>query len=224
MAIRSGSAYTRSRAARGRGERSVINCQGHCGARETIGHVLQQCSKTHGARIERHDLIVARLRGRLEDLGYSVTQEPVIPSGDSYLKPDLIGWLDHSSARGPREGSICVLDVQVVATANILPLRERYLQKVRKYAIPDVEAFCTRAVSSPRTSSELQVHGITVTWNGVLVKEPARALRSLGLTAADLSKLAADAVFGSARILGMYRWATLRGVDEHCDGIAHALR
>ena len=212
MAIRSGSAFTRARAARGRENAPLTKCQGHCGARETIAHIVQQCSKTHGARIERHDHIVSRLRGRLEDLGYSVKQEPIVPLGHSFLKPDLIGWLEQSSADGQREVSIQVLDVQVVATANIIPLRDRYLQKVRKYTHPDVVAYCSSRVPA-RTPWKLQVHGLTVTWNGILAKESATRMRNLGLTATDQRKVAADAVFGSARILSVYRRATLRGDD-----------
>ena len=213
MAIRSGSVYTRARAARAREGSPVINCQGHCGSRETIAHILQQCSKTHGARIERHNFIVSRLRGLLEDLGYSMTLEPVIPSGSSFLKPDLVGRLETVSAGGQREVSILVLDVQVVATENILPLRERYLQKVRKYAVPDVEAYCSSHLASSNPM-RLQTHGITVTWNGILAKESVAAMVSLGISMANICKVAADAVFGSVRILDVYRRATLRGGDD----------
>ncbi len=191
MVICSGSAYTRARAARGRGEASNINCQGHCGYRETITHILQQCSKTHGARIERHDFLVARLRELLDSRGYSVTQEPCVPSGSTYLKPDLIGWRD-SSASGMRE--VLVLDVQVVATANTTPLRERYLQKVRKYAVPEVEAFCRTHFASSNPM-RIHTHGITVTWNGIIAKETETALVFMGLSKEDIRRMAAGAVW-----------------------------
>ena len=218
MAVRSGSAYTRARAARGRSEAPLTKCQGHCGAQETIAHILQQCSKTHGARIERHDQIVSRLGGRLEQLGYSVQLEPIVPSGCRYLKPDIICQVEKIHANGQRESSIHVLDVQVVATANIMPLRHRYLQKVEKYSGPDVVAYCSSHVP-PGSRLKLEVHGITVTWNGVVAKESATAMLRLGLTLNDIRKVAADAVFGSGRILAVYRRATLRTTSDYNDSL-----
>lgn len=139
-----------------------------------------------------------------------MTQEPCIPSGASYLKPDLVGWRD-SSASGQRE--VLILDAQVMATANILPLRDRYLQKVGKYSCPDVVAFCRTRLAA-RNPMQIHTHGITVTWNGIIAKESETALLSVGFERRDIRRLVASVVSGSARILDVYRRATLRGDCE----------
>ncbi|KAK2577953.1 hypothetical protein KPH14_000752 [Odynerus spinipes] len=111
---------TRSRTSRGRPkERS---CRAGCNAVETLNHVLQQCHRTHRARIERHQAIVSYTTRALSKIYDTVDEEPRFITTEGLRKPDII-------ARSGR--AALLLDVQVVSERA--DLEEAHKRKVEYY-------------------------------------------------------------------------------------------
>ena len=74
--------------------------------RQSLGHILQVCPRTHASRIARHHKNVDLVEQRAVRLGYGVKQEPAIPTPAGIRKPNLV--LDHSEC-------VTILDVTIVA-------------------------------------------------------------------------------------------------------------
>lgn len=82
---------TRIRTPRGsRRLREDVSCRGGCRVQETAAHVVQQCFRTHGGRIMRHDAVASTLAGELQRGGYSVHQEHVFRTCEGVRKPDIV--------------------------------------------------------------------------------------------------------------------------------------
>lgn len=77
----------RSRTARGRIRDR--NCRAGCRAAGTLQRVLQQCHRTHNARIRRHNACLEYLLKRLKQ-PIIVDQEPHFKTTQGLLKPDVI--------------------------------------------------------------------------------------------------------------------------------------
>ena len=80
---------------------------------ESLGHIVQVCPRTHGARVVRHDRILDLATSMLKDLDakgklgpIEVMREPRIPTPEGIRKPDLV-------VRAP--GKVFVVDAQVVS-------------------------------------------------------------------------------------------------------------
>ncbi|GBN57612.1 Retrovirus-related Pol polyprotein from type-2 retrotransposable element R2DM, partial [Araneus ventricosus] len=95
---------TRTRTSRGRPNK-IRSCRAGCAALETPNHVVQQCFRSHGLRIKRHNAIANYICRSLQQKGFQVTEEPVYPLTAGTLKPDLVAF---------KSNSALVLDVQVV--------------------------------------------------------------------------------------------------------------
>lgn len=69
---------SRVRASRGRrnNREEGIRCRAGCMATETTTHIIQQCFRTHGGRIKRHDCVVGVVAKAMTDLGWTVEMEP----------------------------------------------------------------------------------------------------------------------------------------------------
>ncbi|KAL1469380.1 hypothetical protein MTO96_025104 [Rhipicephalus appendiculatus] len=90
-----------------RGQDVPVSCRAGCDARELLGHVLQQCHRTHHQRIQRQDGIVRYLATRLKEKWWRVKLEPHYRTSQGTRIPDIVIHRDHQSA---------ILDVQVVGT------------------------------------------------------------------------------------------------------------
>ncbi|CAK9823991.1 Retrovirus-related Pol polyprotein from type-2 retrotransposable element R2DM [Anthophora retusa] len=101
---------TRSRTARGR--TSDRSCRAGCNAVETLNRVLQQCHRTHRARIERHNAIASYLKRALGKQYGKVDDE-------LHFKTNLIAV---------RDATALVLDVQVVSEHTDLDTAHRTKQ------------------------------------------------------------------------------------------------
>uniref|UniRef100_A0A5S6QN83 Reverse transcriptase zinc-binding domain-containing protein n=1 Tax=Trichuris muris TaxID=70415 RepID=A0A5S6QN83_TRIMR len=95
---------TRLQTLRGRaetGDQRVL-CR-HCGhvsgSPESLSHISQTCSFTHGLIVRRHGVIAKKLAWLAEEGGFAVTVEPTLRHEDMAYKPDLIAVKDDSLAR-----------------------------------------------------------------------------------------------------------------------------
>ena len=81
---------TAARMARGRPQRDVA-CDA-CGRTKSLGHILQVCPRTSGARIDRHNSVLARTVKVLVKNHWSVLVEPAIPTLAGIRRPDIVAW------------------------------------------------------------------------------------------------------------------------------------
>ncbi|KMQ88807.1 reverse transcriptase [Lasius niger] len=73
---------TRIRTTRGSKRlREDVACRGGCGVHETAAHVIQQCFRTHGGRIMRHDAVASTLAGELRRGGYKIHRARPLTKG-----------------------------------------------------------------------------------------------------------------------------------------------
>lgn len=87
--VRAGCLPTRARTNRGRQNDRL--CRAGCGGSETNYHVIQQCQRTHGGRVLRHDRVVNLLFDHLRHRpGVEVIKEPRFKTRIGLRKPDLL--------------------------------------------------------------------------------------------------------------------------------------
>jgi len=104
---------------RTRGERGCNMCR-LCNCPSTLAHTLQVCPRAHRLRIERHAEVCGSLVRSLQPKGYVVKEEPHIPCSNSFLKPDIVAFLNKPNPVCPESRihsirKILVLDPIVVA-------------------------------------------------------------------------------------------------------------
>ena len=98
---------TAVRCSRGSRGSTLALCRACRSGNEHLYHVVQQCPRTHGGRILRHDAVAKQIAGALSSSGWDVERERLyhMPS-DQGKKPDIV-------AVKPDQSCI-ILDVQVV--------------------------------------------------------------------------------------------------------------
>lgn len=172
---------TRSRTARGRAEIDR-SCRAGCRCPETLNHILQQCHRTHGPRIARHDAVVKYVKRNLENRGYQTTIEPIIrlPNGTT-AKPDIVACKDRT---------VWVLDAQVRTDGNLDAFD---LDKARKYDREDLKTLLRRRYDAV----DVKCCGITLNWRGVWSKRSAKILLSAKMiTKHDLAVISTRVIIG----------------------------
>lgn len=168
---------SRVRNSRGRrvGRESELLCRAGCMVQETTAHTIQQCHRTHGGRIERHNCVANFVAKSMESRGWRVQLEPCIRTAVGLRKPDII------AVKG---GTGVIVDAQVVS--GRIPLDDAHYEKRKKYGnhvelvervagllgLPDKE--------SVRTTS------CTISWRGVWSSRSLKDLKTLlGLSNKD---------------------------------------
>ena len=135
---------------------------------ETNYHVIQECHRTHGGRIRRHDRVVDELAKNLVNR-YTVIKEPKLRTEVGLRKPDLLLIQGNKAL---------IVDVQVRKGnelgkshkekldkyKNVRNLTDLVKNKYREYNIHDVD-----------------FRAITVSWKGVIERETSKTLKELGI-------------------------------------------
>ncbi len=189
--MRMGCAVTEERKIRGRGQRP--RCSMGCGGADGLGHMLQTCPKLHGLRVERHNKVLDLLESSLASIRGTVTyREPRIPTSIGLRIPDLIMV---------QPDTIAILDAQVVADAALKPLSEIHYSKLLKYNTPDVLNFAARLGGDTEVRrGRVKVCPISLSWRGVLHRESAEMLTTLGLSNHQTKLLVVRSIEGSIKI------------------------
>lgn len=161
--IRAGVLPSKARTTRGRDHERL--CRAGCMVSETNYHVIQQCQRTHGGRVHRHDRVVNMLcenfKGR-ENV--KVLKEQRFKTRAGMRKPDLIVY--------NREKAF-VIDVQVVSGRS---LERDHATKVAKYRdIPGMEDL----VKKKCTVRTVEFHAITISYKGIIEKNTSKLLYKL---------------------------------------------
>lgn len=160
--LRINSLPTRSRITRGRANDRM--CRAGCNKIETLNHVLQQCHRTHGIRIKRHDNLVAYVARGLEVAEYQVSVEPKLQTAAGIRKPDIVA----------RRGVLgLVIDAQVIN--DQYDLDTAHENKIEYYK--DI----VENIKDKYQVENVIVTSITLSWRGIWSEASATSLLDLGV-------------------------------------------
>ena len=177
---------TRVRLARGDRERDKL-CRAGCGFQETAAHAIQNCFRTHGGRIKRHDAVVKVVANSLRQAAWEVIVEPHVTLAVGLRKPDLV-------AR--REDRVLVLDAQVVSGA--VPLNLLHRNKLGYYAsIPGFSQAVLEKFGWPLLERPVEYSSVTLSWRGVWSPRSYSDLLSFGIPPGALCGLTTQVLQGS---------------------------
>lgn len=177
---------TRSGTSRGRPQNRL--CRAGCMRAETLNHVLQQCHRTHGPRIKRHDALVSYVTRALESSSFRTCVEPKIETAMGLRKPDII------AIKGNRG---LVIDAQVINDQWCLDRAHK--SKIDYYREVEVDILNKYQVE------QIEYSTITLNWRGVWGEESAKSLLDLRvIRKKDLRVLSTRAIVGS--LCGFYQF------------------
>lgn len=164
--IRIGCLPSRSRTSRGR-DSNIRSCRAGCRMNETNYHTIQQCIRTHGGRIQRHDRVVRMISDKLKSASEVLVDiEPKIRTTLGLRKPDIIYKKGHSAI---------VIDVQIVSGRY---MRRDRLEKQKKYS---EAAGMEEEVKRRYGVREVLYEPVTVSYKGIYEKGTAKLLDSLDM-------------------------------------------
>lgn len=154
--VQSGSLPTRVRTSRGaRRDTMPTLCRAGCQVKETAAHVVQQCHRTHGGRIMRHNAVYKLIGGALTTKGWKVIYEPQLQSSSGLRKPDIVA---------SKDGAGIVLDAQVVSGRPSMDA----VHESKKMYYADNESLMVSVVTRLGVPREhLAVSAVTISWKGV---------------------------------------------------------
>lgn len=164
--IRAGCLPSKARTTRGR--TNSRSCRAGCMVSETNYHVIQQCQRTHGGRVHRHDRVVDLLSDHLNRRpSLTVLKEPRFRTQLGLRKPDLIIYNNEKAT---------VLDVQVVSGRN---MERDHNAKIAKYRdIPGFEDI----IKKKCTSRTVEFHAFTISYKGLIEKKSSKLLQTLNIS------------------------------------------
>lgn len=168
-----------------RGRNVSTRCRAGCDSAESLGHITQNCFRTHSARIKRHDSLVKYAADHLSERGWEVLVEPEYHTTTQKYVPDLV------ITRGSQ---MAVVDAQVVGTYSTPDAAHE--RKVQKYNVPELLDIIKGKNSDPPL-----VTSMTVTYRGVWSPKSAGALTDLGLDKEDLKILTIRCLGGGGQLL-----------------------
>ena len=164
-----------------------------CGRRETLGHILQVCPRSWGARIKRHDRVVDLVRKQLEKKGHTTLTEPIIKTKKGVSKPDLVATKDGVSwvIDGMVTSDVADLDAQVDAKAN-------YSDD------PEV----TTGIMALTGAHDVRYTGVILNRRGALAPKTAKVLRDLGVPVGGIKFPVVRCLEGSVHTWQQWRRST----------------
>lgn len=173
---------SRARCNRGTSRTGPTGCRAGCSKTETAYHAIQQCFRTHGGRIKRHDNVCSTLGGHMKSSGYTVVYEPRLITSVGPRKPDILAI---------KNGEAIVLDAQVVKGDN---MERDFRTKVAKYKdIPELG----RLIGAKFAVTKVRYIAITLSYRGIWCQSSYRALKELGINESVMSGISKTALRGS---------------------------
>lgn len=158
-------------------------CRAGCRVSETNYHVIQQCHRTHGGRILRHNRLVNYIGEWLsKDRKYDIRTEHVFRTPIGLRKPDLLITADTRTI---------LLDVQVVSGTNMNLDRSAKITKIRSVlALEDqIKQVCG--------SASVAYQAMTISYKGIFQKDSAELLYKLGINEHQMFMLTTSTLRGS---------------------------
>ncbi|KAK7874081.1 hypothetical protein R5R35_004625 [Gryllus longicercus] len=162
-----------------------VKCRAGCLETETAAHVVQNCHRTHGGRVKRHDAVSRVLAAGLRRGGWRVEEEPVVPTRAGNRKPDLVC----------HKGELVrVVDTQIVSGAGSLD--EAHRRKCAYYSknVDVTQKLVQQYAVEPKN---IQYTSCTISWRGVWSSRSQGDLLLMGLTKTLLSTITTRVLQGS---------------------------
>lgn len=170
--LRCGTLRTPARSNRGRLHGKGPNCPACPDKTATLGHLLQNCGRTHLARVKRHDEITKLLACKLRKLQFEVELEPHIPVGSSHLKPDLVAFRR-------RDRMLMVLDPTIVNCKSDINLIES--EKADKYVRPEVFNWLEQKYGPSGQREHATIGGVVINFRGGWSPRSVELLKAMGV-------------------------------------------
>eukprot|EP00794_Sanderia_malayensis_P004463 gene4463-5056_t len=127
-----------------------------CGRPESLGHVVQQCPRTHGQRVKRHNKIVDYIITSIRPDRFKVLKVPSIPTEIGIRKPDLV-------IRSKDENTSYIIDVSICAD-NTTNINEPRQHKISYYNQPEISSWVMRAQNTDRVVYD----AVIFNWRGAI--------------------------------------------------------
>jgi hypothetical protein len=194
--IRGNLVGTKTRCNRGRDSTDYL-CRAGCNRPESLSHILQGCPRTHAVRIQRHNRANNMIRALLERYGFEIWDEPHLPIGDTFRKPDLI------VKKGDRT---VIIDTQIIS--DQYNIEEEYTRKCGWYNSKEILKEARKL-----TSNELgliETMSLTLNWRGAISSRALINLKTLGISVKDLRRISRRVVEDGHDILRCYLHRTER--------------
>ena len=183
----------------------------------SLAHILQQCGFTSGLRINRHDRVVETISSFLKRKGWKVWKEPVIlrktrPPDTAPRTPSRqIGGTGHKGSlkpdivcHHPTTNRVFVIDPTIVSDAlSTEQLSRAACDKHELYNCDQVRDWCAEKLGLKDgeellRKKEFQVHGVPISWRGLIHSQAYDFLRKqLGMPIDLLSIVAVRTLTGS---------------------------
>lgn len=182
--ISSCSLPTLARRAWGRPGSDVL-CRHGCGSTESIHHVLQECTLTHGGRVLRHDRVLDMIFNKIvrefEDK-CSVEKEPRLGDNTGFCKPDL---LLHGG------DTAVVIDLHIVGKDNMSKARDEKIAKYRD------RRGLTTLIKNRYKVKTVSYYAITISYCGIIERVSRDLLRKLNFTNKEVFRITTSVLRGS---------------------------
>ena len=154
---------------------------------ESLSHILGTCPFTKGIRIRRHDLVVDLVEKAASGKGARILREQTFNLEGTNLVPDLVVL---------KENKGWVVDPAVVSEDRIGVTRRI---KVEKYS-PLIAQ-----LSAMYPGREWSVHGLPISYRGILPPCTIRALQDMGIYSGKLGRdIVMSVVKGSVRVTSCF--------------------
>ena len=178
--LRCGALRTPARSNRGRVFGKGPRCPTCPDRVASLTHLIQNCPRTKSVRTKRHDIVAGMISSKLRKLGYEVREEPRIPSGTSYLKPDIVAFRR-------RDMKVAVIDPTIVTCVG--DLEELAVAKRNRYVKPEVFSWLVHEYGPCGERDSVMVEGIAINFRGAISKLGSDALQTLGVKPSFLELL-----------------------------------
>lgn len=179
-----------------RGNDHTITCSAGCQGVENINHVIQNCPRSHEARLRRHDHLRRLLKKALERVGNTVVEEKYLAVQGRKVKPDLV-FKD-------KEDRVHILDVQVRQCTRNLNLLNR--EKISLYNTAEIK----QAAADAMEGKPGQVFAATLNFKGVWAHDSVLALQKLRVPLRALRDCVVACLLGSYECYRQFGKSNLR--------------
>lgn len=179
--IRLGTLPSLERRARGRDKEH--KCRAGCNQSETNYHVIQQCKRSHGGRVLRHNNLLDILVEELStNTGLLVNREARFDTRDGLRIPDLI------LTDGP---NAMVIDVHIVRGEDMAKARRDKIDKYQR--IKDLSDL----IKQKYWCSEVFYEALTMSYKGIFERASAELLKRLNVRKQTLFRMSTAVLRGS---------------------------
>lgn len=159
---------------------------------ESIDHILQKCVLTHDVRCARHNRLVTKIAQKLRRKGHETWTEPIIPTGRSFCKPDLIC---------KTKEEVFVMDVAVASGHRMEAIRQ---EKITKYDTEEINQNIRELTNGMYPKARVKHCPLVWSTRGLLDQRSGDTLRELKVDARTIENLCFTAVCGSIKCYDLY--------------------